>query len=158
MAETHDGVQAIASIPADDIRDALLRTMVLGLPPTEADRPTFHWEREVTWADFDSEDEPWDWTSAPDSETQKAPVKPICAVEFFSPLGRQGATFTEVGDFTPTTIVFTMFEDAFTQVEDFSYATVGPGATKWYFRFWRPSLGLGSLQVYQVHCVAEGID
>lgn len=157
MAESHQGVDAIATIPSS-VRDRLNETMVLGLAPTEADRPTFHFDRDVDWTEHDAEEKPWDWTAAPDTETQKDPVQPIVAVEFFSPLGRQGADYTEVGDFSPTTVVFTVMDDWFDTIWGASYATIGPSANKWFFRFWRPALGLGGLQVYQVHFVAEGID
>jgi hypothetical protein len=158
VAESHQGVGAIASIPADRVRNALNATMVLGLPANEADRPTFYFDRVVDWDNHDSENKPWDWTDVPTSEENPASVQPIVATEFFSPLGRQGAEYTEVGDFTPTTVVFTMMDDQFSSVFGSSYAQIGPSTKKWFFRFWRPAVALGSLQVYQVHFVAEGVD
>lgn len=156
MAEQHSGFNAVAVIATDSIREKLRETMVLGLPEIEADRPTFYFDRQVDWAIHDREGSPWDWTAVPVSDTTQASVQPVCAYEFFSPLGRQGAAYTEVGDFNPTTVVFTMFEDEFAAVGGFSYVTIGPGTQKWYFRYWRPSYGLGNLTTYQVHCAAEG--
>lgn len=156
MAESHGGFDAIAAIPSEQLRETLRRTMVLGLPDDDAEKPTFYFERQVTWSRHDAENSPWDWTSAPLTNTQRTPLSPVCAYEFFSPLGRQGSFLTEVGEFNPTTVVFTLFEDEYLEVTGFSYATIGPSDQKWYFRFWRPAYGLGDMTVYQIHCVAEG--
>lgn len=158
MADQHKGIESIAAIPADTVRDAINATMVMGLPVVGADRPTFYFDADNAWTDADYEGLPWDWTDTPASSAEKGSVQPICAVEFFSPLGRQGAVYTEVGDFNPTTVLFTLMDDQFSSIVGFSYATVGNSSQKWYFRFWRPSVGLGEIQVYQVHCVAEGVD
>lgn len=158
MAESHDGVDSIAVIPVDLIRDTLRQTMVMGLPVEDAEKPTFYFPLVAVWADHDSEQNPWDWTDAPMATAQRPSVQPICAFEFFSPLGRQGAFSTEVGDFNPTTLVVTMLEDEFEAVEGASYATVGPSNQRWYFRFWRPSYGLGDMTVYQVHLGADAVE
>lgn len=129
----------------------------MGLPEEESQRPTFYFDRTVTWEDFDSEDSPWDWTSVPVTEAQPATEQVVCAYEFFSPLGRQGAFYTEVGEFNPTTMVLTMFEEEWERVRGFSYVTVGPSNHKWFFRFWKPAYGLNDMTVYQVHTAAEGI-
>lgn len=163
MAESHDGFDSIAAPPTDAIREVLRRTMVMGLPQQQSHRPTFYFDRTVTWDQHDSEAKPWDWTAVPATEAQPASEQVICAYEFFSPLGRQGAFYTEVGEFNPTTLVFTMFEDEWRRVRGFSYATVGPPRvdtsvqTKWFFRFWKPAYGLNDMTVYQVHTAAEGI-
>jgi hypothetical protein len=163
MAESHLGVDSIAAPPTDSLREVLRRTMVMGMPVEDAFKPTFYFDRTVTWEDFDSENQPWDWESVPVTEEELTSVQVVCAYEFFSPLGRQGSFYTEVGEFNPTTLVFTMFEDEWETVRGFSYATVGPprveasGPTKWFFRFWRPAYGLGDMTVFQVHTAAEGI-
>jgi hypothetical protein len=155
MAESHRGVDAIASVP-DFVQDRLRETMVFGLPNADADKPTFYFERQVSWTDHDSEDKPWDWTSAPASDTTVAPTQPICAVEFFAPLGRSGAQYSEVGDFFPSTVVITFVsEDDFNEAYGSSYVTVGPRATKWYFRYWKPEVSLGNIPVLQAHFQAE---
>lgn len=156
MAESAGGFDAIASIPADSLREALRRTMVLGLPYEEDQQPTFYFDKQVTWDRYDREGSPWDWSAAPATEVTKNPVQVLCAYEFFSPLGRQGSFQTEVGDFNPTTVVFTMFEDEFNEAYGFSSVTIGPSHQRWYFRHWRPAYSLGEMTVYQVTCVAEG--
>lgn len=156
MAEQHEGFESIAVIATDQLRETLKRTMVMGLPTEDAEKPTFVFEREVDFDRHDTEGSPWDYADAPVSDTLQAPVQPICAYEFFSPLGRQGSFLTEVGEFNPTTVVLTLFEDEFAEVFGFSYVTIGPDDTRWYFRHWRPASGLNDLTVYQVHCVAEG--
>lgn len=132
--------------------------MVLGLPPEDAYKPTFYFSKVVDYERHDTEGSPWDFDAAPLSESQKSPVKPICAYEFFSPLGRQGADPTEVGDFNPTTLVITVLEDEWKSVRGFSYVTVGPSTQRWLFRYWRPSYALSGFPVYQIHCAAEGVD
>lgn len=154
MATTHAGVKAIATIPTK-VEDKLRQTMVLGLPEDDALKPTFHFERQVVWADFDVEDKPWDWTAAPVTDTTPAPVKPICAVEFFSPLGRSGAQFAEVGDFFPSTVIVTFMEPDYLLARDSSHVIIGPEQTRWWFRYWKPVVGLGRMTVYQAHFQAE---
>lgn len=129
--------------------------MVLGLPPVDADKPTFYWDREVNWDEHDREGKPWDWTKAPDTEIQRASVRPICAVEFFAPLGRTGAAFTEVGDFFNTTLIVTLLRTEFNQVFGASNMTIGPRHTMWWFRYWQPQLALGGLEVFMAHFQAE---
>lgn len=155
MAESHRGLNAIATVPSS-VTTALRRTMVLGLPVQDAHRPTFYFDKVVDWAEHDSEDQPWDFTQAPDSESQQASVQPVCAYEFFSPLGRSGAQYTEVGDFFASTLVFTFVSAAdFAEVQGASHATVGPRSSRWFFRYWRPALGLGGIQVFQATFQAE---
>lgn len=163
MAKQHDGIRSIAAPPTSFIRDTLRQTMVMGLPEEESQRPTFWFDRVVTWEEHDSEQNPWDWTATPESDTEPVSEQVVCAYEFFSPLGRQGAHYTEVGEFNPTSLVFTMFEDEWERVRGFSYATVGPGRVegslphRWFFRFWRPAYGMNDMTVYQVHTTADGV-
>jgi hypothetical protein len=130
--------------------------MVFGLPTEEVARPTFYFDRVVSWALHDREGSPWDWANAPLVDTTRDPVQAICAYEFFSPLGRQGESFTEVGNFTPTTLVVTMMEADFEEVVDCSYVTVGNSELKWWFRYYRPTYALSALPVFQIHFVSEG--
>lgn len=154
MAETHGGLDAIATIPGS-VEDALRWTMVLGLPAVEAERPTFYFDKVVSWAEHDAEGLPWDWAAAPDTETQKAAVQPICAYEFHAPLGRSGAQYTEAGDFFHSTVIFTFTATDLPGVLDASYVIIGPATTRWWFRYFHPSVGLGRLSVYQAHFQAE---
>ncbi len=156
MAEIKDGVTAIAKIDADSLRETFKRTMVLGLPDNTVDQPTFFFERVVTWADFDQANKPWDWTVAPLTENTPASVSPICAYEFHAPLGRQGSAFTEVGEFNPTTVVVTFTDDEYLKARDSSFVTIGPSDARWYFRYFRPQVNLGSLGIFEAHFVAIG--
>lgn len=158
MADSVNGVPSIANIPTGDVRTALRGAMVMGTPQTEAERPTFYFEGEKTFDDADLEGSPWDWTDAPTTDTGADPVQVLCAYEFFSPLGRQGSFLTEVGEFNPTTVVLTMFEDEFADVYGFTYMTIGPSDQRWYFRFFKPAVSLNDLTVYQIHCVATGAE
>lgn len=154
MAESHNGVQSIATVPAE-VEDLLRQTMVLGLPSDDADKPIFYFDRQVTWADFDVEGQPWDWTTAPTLDTTPPPVSPICAYEFFSPIGRSGAQYSEVGDWFPSTVIITIMATDFPDILNSSYVTIGPATTKWWFRYYRPLYGLGGLDVYQITMQAE---
>ena len=160
MADKIGSVSSIANIPASDLRGVLRSTMVLGLPETVVDRPTFYWEKEVTFAEYDSSDKPWDWTAAPTLDTTPVPEQVICAYEFAAPFGRTGAVPERTGEFNISTIIVTLLEDEFATVSGttsgFSYVTVGPELDRrWYFRYWQPSIGLGSMTVYQITCGAE---
>lgn len=154
MAESHGGISSIADIP-NTVELALRRTMVLGLPPNESERPTFYFDKVVSWLEHDVEGKPWDWTTAPDSESQKTPVQPICAFEFHAPLGRSGSQHTEVGDFFPSTVIITLMAIDLTSVLDASHVVIGPATTRWFFRYFHPAVGLGGLTVYQAHFQAE---
>jgi hypothetical protein len=155
MATSHKGVTSIATVPAA-VEDLLKQTMVFGLPEANADKPTFYFERQVTWTKHDSADKPWVWTTAPSLDTTPDPTMPICAYEFFAPLGRSGAQFSEVGDFFPSTVIVTFVGDTdFNLAVNSSYVTIGPGQTKWYFRYWKPEVSLGTIPVQQAHFQAE---
>ncbi len=158
MAAVIDGRQSIADIPTGDIREILRATMVLGLPETQTERPTFVFEDAKTWTRQDMEGSPWDWTASPLTLVQKSPVQVLCAYEFFAPLGRQGAFLTEVGEFNPTTLVISMFEEEYTAVNGFSYVTVGPDDTRWWFRHWKPAVSLNDLTLYEAHTAATGAE
>ncbi len=158
MAKSIGGRTSIANIPTDIIRETLRKTMVMGMPPTASERPTFYFEGEKTFDEADTEGSPWIWTDNPTLDTGADPIQVLCAYEFFSPLGRQGAFMTEVGEFNPTTVVLTMFEDEFAAVYGFTYMTVGPSDQRWYFRFFKPAVGLNDMTVYGLHCVATGTD
>ena len=158
MAESIGGRDSIANIPTAALRETLRRTMVMGLPETVSERPTFYFDGEQDYTLEDREGSPWDWTATPTADTSGPPVQALCAYEFFSPLGRQGSFQTEVGEFNPTTVVFTMFEDEFNTVYGFTYATIGPSSQKWYFRHFKPAIGLNDLTVYEMTCVATGRD
>lgn len=154
MATSHAGVQSIAKIPSK-VEGLLRQTMVMGLPEDDALKPTFHFDREVAWSDHDVEDKPWVWTDAPVSDTTRSSVQPICTVEFHAPLGRSGAQFSEVGDFFPSTVIVTFMETDYLVARDSAYVVIGPEETKWWFRYWKPAVGLGGLTLYQAHFQAE---
>lgn len=156
MADQFQGFESIASFNEEFVQQKLRETMVFGMASDDANKPTFYFDPDRTWSDDDTEGNPWDWDTVPDADTTKSPVQVICATEFFSPLGRQGASFTEVGEFNPNTVVITLFQDEFDAVYGFSYVTVGPEQRKYFFRFWKPAISLGNIPVYQVHAVSEG--
>jgi hypothetical protein len=156
VAETHSGVDAIATIPVAQVRDALRQTMVLGMPVVEANRPKFFFERQVTYSDFDNDNKPWDWTAAPLTDVTPAPVQPICTWKFFAPLGRQGQLVETAGEFNPTTVVFTFMDVDYDTMVNASNCTIGPNLErKYWFRYAQPESGLGGLGVYQVTFGAE---
>ncbi len=159
MAGAFQGVDPIATIDKTVVELALRQTMVFGLPVLDADKPRFYWDPVLGYTRTDEEGNPWDWTEIP-IDTTKASIQVICAYEFFSPLGRQGSFPTEVGSFTPSTVVFTVLQTEFTAVSGFSWATVGPAIAgiyqKYYFKYFRPTYSLEGLPVYQIHCQAEG--
>lgn len=154
MARQFQGVESIAIVP-ETVKTQLRRTMVMGLPPVDLDKPTFYFEKVAEWDSHDTAGKPYDWTAAPDSEEEPDPVKVICAYEFFSPLGRTGAQFTEVGDMFASTVIFTFLKEDFVKVFGASSVTVGPRQSIWYFRFWEPMLALDGMEVYQAHFHAE---
>lgn len=162
MGTSFKGVDSIASFDAEFVLEALRATMVMGLPENDSDKPTFWFDPTASWTSADAEGNPWDWTEVPDNGSLEPTQKQvICAYEFTSPFGRQGAGYTEVGEFNPNTLELTMFEDEFKEVYGFAYVTLGPPdasgeRTKFYIRFWSPVMGFGEANVYQVICVAEG--
>jgi hypothetical protein len=158
MAKTIDGVDSIANIPTGTVRDNLRATMVMGLPEIDTERPTFFFEDDKTYTREDLEGSPWDWTATPVVSVVKGSVQVLCAYQYFSPLGRQGAFYTEVGEFNPTTLVISMFEEEFNSVFGFDYVTVGPDDTRWHFRTWKPAVSLNDLTLYEVHTAATGAE
>lgn len=156
MANKIGNISSIASIPTDNLRDIWRRTMVMGLPETEADRPTFYFERVVAWEDHDSADKPWDWTDAPLTDSTATAVRVICAYSFAAPFGRQGALFERSGEYNQSTLTITMFEEEFAAVTNSSHVTIGPGLErKWYFRYWKPASALNDLTIYEATFASE---
>jgi len=156
MAELVSGVPSIADIPATDIRTALRQTMVMGLPSVVADRPTFYWDKEVTFAEHDSADSPWDWTAAPTLDDTPTEQQVICAFEFAAPFGRTGAVPERIGEFNISTVIITLFEDEYAAIDGFTWVTIGPELSRrWYFRYVQPTTSLGALSVYSISCAAE---
>lgn len=158
MAESIGGRNSIANIPTADVKEALLRTMVMGMASAAVDRPTFYFDGEQTYDPDDTEGSPWDWTQTPVTDTSADPIQVLCAYEFYSPLGRQGSFQTEVGEFNPTTVVVTMFREQFDAVYGFTYMKIGPSQQDWYFRHHKPGVALNDMDVYQITCVATGRD
>ena len=155
MAIKIGNISSIASIPTDDLRSIWRQTMVMGLPETEADRPTFSFERDVAWAEHDSADKPWDWTAAPISDSTADPIQILCVYEFAAPFGRQGALFERSGEYNQSTLTITMFEDEFASITDSSNVSVGPGSRTWWFRYWKPSVSMNDLTLYEAIFASE---
>lgn len=151
MAESIDGVDSFP-IPADDIRDVLLRAMVMGMPEEVEHRATFWFVPDlVVDGPVDHAGQPVDWSSPVVSGGPRS-EQVICTVEFSAPIGRQASVDTAVGQFTPSTLVLTFFEEQFETVRGFQYVTVGPDGDRWFPRVYQPPVGLGGLTVFQLIC------
>lgn len=140
---------SVPGFNAADVRAGLRLAMTIGLPPVEADQPTFYFPREVTNTErADDEDVPFD----PDARPTLAPARSVkvpCAVEYFDAAGK----IENFGVITPSKIAVTLLDEDHDKVRGFEYVVIG-GDRYWYRRT-EPPLGLVSVGVWIVHCTAE---
>lgn len=98
--------------------------MLMGLPPTVDQRPTFHFADGRTFDPDDSAGAPYDWTTVPGGLPDKTPVQVVCAVET-APLTNKATGETAAGELNPGTALLYLFEDEWALVSDFTSVTMG---------------------------------
>lgn len=140
----------VSGFKPDEFRKGIRFVMGLGAPDDTGQQATFYFPRAATPADstVDSEGVPF----GPEQMTfsrARNPVRVPCAIEDPFTAG----IATGEGPFGAGTIIVTLLDDDFDQVEGFVYVVVG-GVRYDYRRELIPR-GLGTVTVHRLVCVGE---
>jgi hypothetical protein len=142
-------------------RDAILNTMVMGMPEDPAERLTFVWRRDQTWVPDDPAGNPYDWTRPPVTDTAANPALPDegieqtlqvpYALEFSArPAGSANTVF---GEIDISRAVITLMDDAYEQIKTADHAVIGD--TRYRIQFDAPAVGLFGVSVWTLYAEAE---
>jgi hypothetical protein len=133
----------------DEVRAGLRLAMTVGLPPVEADQPTFYFPREASTTGSADEDEmPFDITKKRVLEPPRF-VRVPCAIEYFDNQGK----IENFGLIVPSKVELTLLDQEYAKVKGFEYVVIG-GSRFWYSRTATPA-GLVSIGVFTIYCTAE---
>lgn len=139
----------IPGFNADTVRAGLRLAMSVGLPPVEADQPTFFFSPVVTnTGPADEEGVPFN----PDTRPTVAPPKQVkvpCAVEYSDVSGKVEG----VGIVQPSRVSITLLDEEYAKVKGFAYVVIA--GNRYFYRKTEPPVGLVSIGVWTIHCVAE---
>jgi hypothetical protein len=138
---------------AATVRAGLRLAMTVGLPPVEADQPTFYFPPTsvtpgVTGEALDEEGVPF----APSTTVVRstpAPVQVPCAVEYHDGSGK----LENFGVIAASKIVLTLLDEDYDQVEGFLYVVIA--GQKYWYRRTENATGLVALGIYTVHCESD---
>jgi hypothetical protein len=142
-------------------RDAILNTMLMGIPEDPKERLTFWWRRDRTYSPDDAAGNPYDWTEAPVTDVAGNPKLPDkgaeqslqvpYALEFSArPAGSSNTVF---GEIDASRAIVTMMESDFTKVQSADYATIGD--SRYRIQFDAPPIGLFGVTVWTLYLEAE---
>lgn len=142
-------------------RDAILNTMLMGIPENPKERLTFWWRRDQTYSPDDAAGNPYDWTEPPvidkpgnpklkDAGTEQSLQVPY-ALEFAArPAGSSNTVFGEIDS---SRAIVTMLDSDFQKVSNADYATIGD--SRYRIQFDAPPLGLFGVMVWTLYLEAE---
>lgn len=142
-------------------RDAILNTMLMGIPEDPKERLTFWWRRDQTYSPDDPAGNPYDWTEAPvidlpgnpklPDKGGDQPVQVPYALEFSArPAGSSNTVF---GEIDASRAIVTMMEVDFQKVSNSDYATIGD--SRYRIQFDAPPVGLFGVSVWTLYLEAE---
>lgn len=142
-------------------RDAILNTMLMGMPEDPAERLTFVWRRDQTWVPDDPAGNPYDWTQTPVTDTAGNPalsdegteqtLQVPYALEFSA--RPAGSSTTVFGEIDLTRAVITLMDDAYERVKTADYAVIGD--SRYRIQFDGPAVGLFGVTVWTLYVEAE---
>lgn len=143
------------SFDGDAFRNGIHIAMEIGLNPEEDRQPTFYFREhtDAGGAPVDDEGLPFD-PAVVVTTTLKPAVKVPCAVEYLDAAGK----ILDFGVLQATRVLLTFLDVDYAQVLDtdggsFLFAVID--GDRYYYDKTAPSLGMGSVGVYQVYCRAE---
>lgn len=97
-----------------DFRARITAVMLMALPNTQADRPTFRWKTKPTYAVTDPAGHPYYWGATPITNPTITDLQVVCAVDLSgSPTSSTG---TDAGEFTEITARITLLDTQYNQL------------------------------------------
>jgi hypothetical protein len=143
------------------VRDAILNTMLMGMPEKPIERLTWYWNRAQVFSPDDPAGNPYDWTSPPivdkpgnpklkDTGTDQSLQVPY-ALEFSA--RPAGSATTVLGEIDTSRAVITLLDTDFEKIRTADYAVIDD--SRYRIQFDAPPLGLFGLTVWQIYLEAE---
>lgn len=129
------------------IIDGLHKAMGFGEANSTDDVPTFYMVTTSTEADADESGVPWDPNA--DRTTTKIPKKVDCTVAYVESAD-QSESF---GVRRPSGLEITLLGADYEQIKGFAYVVCG--GDKYYHARTEPPTGLGSIDVWTIHCKSQ---
>lgn len=144
-----------AGFDADEFRDAIRQTMMMGMPSAVEERVTFKWTPTKTYAVSDNAGDPYDWTSATvTDDTASLPDKVVTvACEFVSRASLSDGT--PIGPIETPKVILTLLDVDYVEVEGASH--VGINGKIYRVDYTAPPIGLFDVTVYQIYCTMDAI-
>ncbi len=155
--ETGDSRQNAFS--ATRFKSGIRFAMAMGTPGDVAERVSFQWTSDNTYAVPDAKGDPYDWTDSPTVSVTAVDI-PLslsvrAAVEFFDAKSSSGST--GMGDFDVGTLKITILDDDWTLVQDVNLGrpdTVIVDGDIYTVDYISPPAGLFTVTIYTVFCSA----
>lgn len=132
-------------------RQAIRDTMIMGLPNATAEKPTFRWNPNKTYATADPGGAPYDFTAAPVVTVAPADVQVAVAVEFSS--RPAGSLETVIGEFDNSRVIITVLDEDYELIRGADEVILG--GNTYDIQFVGPPLGLFEVTVYQIFAIAR---
>lgn len=146
-----------------EFRQAILNTMLMGMPEDKAQQLTWWWHRDQTYSPADLAGDPYDWgsppvTDAPGNEelvdpgdpTEQSLIVPY-ALEFSArPAGSSNTVF---GEIDTSRVIVSLTDVDYEQIKDADYATIGN--VRYRIQFKGPAIGLFGYTLYQMYLESE---
>lgn len=154
------GQDPTGAFDAEEFRTSIRAVMLLGMPTDQQQRPIFLFPRERTYTNDDKSGQPFDWGSAPATDTNDLPGEPrlvkcgeangeiLCAWEAAGGRGGTQSNETPFGDFDTERLVFTILDVDFAKVDGFDRVQMGDATYR--YQFEEPRSGLYDVTVHQV--------
>ena len=142
-------------------RDAILNTMLMGMPDDVAQQLTWYWRRDRTFSPDDPAGNPYDWTAPPIQDNPSNPDLPDDGVDqsLVVPYALEfsarpaGSATTVLGDIDTSRAIVTLLDTYYTQIQTADYARIGDA--RYRIQFDAPPIGLFGMTVWQVYLEAE---
>lgn len=138
----------LTGFDADNFRDKIRQTMLMGLPNVSADKPTFYFREVKTWPAgtvTDTEGSPLDPRIQP-TITSPEPVQVPCAVEFKTTRNDDEGL---AGSFHDTAATLTILDVDWELIKDAIEVTLN--GERYYISYESPVIALGPVDVHTVH-------
>lgn len=146
------GRDPTGAFQADAFKADIRAVMLMGMPNTVEDRPTFLFTDTRAHVDADAEGSPFDWESTPTvGEPPPEPVQVLCALE---PIGQgEASEGTNIGTFDMNRARIYLFPEEWAQVAEFTSVLLSGSE---YVRTKElPTLGLYDVDVHVVEVYAR---
>ena len=140
----------IPDFDAAGFREGIRLAMTVGLPTETAAQPVFFMPTEFTPTAYtDQEGVPLNPAYRPTAPTPTTKTGVDCAIEYVDSAGK----IESFGVLVPSKVILTLLDEEYEQVKGFSYVAIG--GTKYFYRSTETPLGLVSVGIWRVHCVAD---